>query len=298
LTIPLDTLSLAVLNMSHFPTLMQYLSPGLKKAVAKQILLALVNTHTKMKDLDIVQKLLAFINPLVEGISGEDEAKDNLYEFEETQTNIAKIVHLVTCADPKLQLEAILKIKDSFSKGTINRMKFTFPSLVWALYRLGSSIIKTKGETEAEADDDVPEATPEELALRTKIFDLAYQTIEPILAAQPEMCLKLLLQGIQTMSLNGARSEEGEKMAALYMNRVMTIYQEEIADSDAKYKAITLIIGALVKTRLFSKENFVALARKITQFCAKLLKKQDQCKAVLMCAHLFSFTKDYVKMKY
>ncbi len=38
LTIPLETLSLAILNMSHYPALMQYLNPEMKKTVAKQIL--------------------------------------------------------------------------------------------------------------------------------------------------------------------------------------------------------------------------------------------------------------------
>lgn len=39
LVIPLDTLSLSIFNLAHFPTLMQYLTPQLLKTVAKKIVM-------------------------------------------------------------------------------------------------------------------------------------------------------------------------------------------------------------------------------------------------------------------
>ena len=234
-----------------------------------------------MDNLDIVQKLLTFINPLVECAPGEDDAKDNLYEFEEIQTNVAKIAHLLKCPDVPQQFAAIAKLKEAFEKGKIARMKITYPALVWALYKLGSAM----GETEEKTTGT---GSAEEVVSQFKVFEYAYKVIEGITAQCPELALKLLLQGILAMNQSGGIDEELEKIAFLYINQVLSLYQDELADSDMKYRAITLVIGTLENARLFSKENFASVAKKTTQHCAKLLKKQDQCKAILTCTHMFA----------
>ncbi len=285
LTIPLESLSLAVLGMSHFPPLMQYLNPQLKKDVAKQILAALINSRKKLDNLDIVQKLLTFINPLIEG--SEEEAKDDLYEFEEIQSNVAKIAHLLACPDSQQQFVAITTLKEALGKGGVIRMKITYPALVWTLYRMGSKGVKKAGSLDAESEATATVAG-EDTALQLKIFDLAYQLITAISSATPEGCVKLLLQGVLSLNMSGSRGEDIEKLSAQYLNKVLSIYQDEIADSDLKFKSLTLIIGTLEKITLLSAENFAALAKKVIQHCTKLLKKQDQCRSILMCSHVFA----------
>jgi len=271
LTIPLETLSLAVLNMSHFPILMQYLNPSLKKQVAKLILAALINSHTKLENADIVQKLLVFISPLVEGIPGEEDFKDDLYEFEEVQTNVARIVHLVQCADSNTQFTVLGLLKDAFGKGGIHRMKITYPALIWSLLKLASSISKT-----------------EEMPLNLKIFENTYSLIEGIMSANQENAIKLMINCVLVMNTIGQKSEECEKLAEKYLNQILSIYQDELADSDMKFKTLTLIIGTLEKITILTPESFAGLAKKVIHHCTKLLKKQDQCKSILMCSHVFS----------
>lgn len=47
------------------------------------------------------------------------------------------------------------------------------------------------------------------------------------------------------------------------------------------------MVGALHACRVFGPDNRGALAHKATGFSAKLLRKGDQCRAVLACSHLF-----------
>ena len=288
LTIPLETLSLSVLNMSHFPVLMQYLNPQMKKDVAKQILTALISSSKKLDNIDIVQRLLTFISPLVEGIAGQDEAKEDLYEFEEVQTNVAKIAHLLACSDLQQQFSAILKLKEAFAKGGVTRMKITYPALVWALYRLGNRTMAKIASVGSESEAQTVPSSEEQRALQSKIFEAAYQLIEAISSAASENAVRLLLQGVLALNMTGSKGEDTEKLAAQYLNRVLQLYQDELADSDLKYKALTTIIGTLEKITLLSSENFVALAKKVIQHCTKLLKKQDQCRSILMCSHVFA----------
>ena len=51
--------------------------------------------------------------------------------------------------------------------------------------------------------------------------------------------------------------------------------------------ALHAMVGALHACRVFGLDNRGALTHKATGFSAKLLRKGDQCRAVLACAHLF-----------
>ena len=95
------------------------------------------------------------------------------------------------------------------------------------------------------------------------------------------------------------------------MTQVLLIYQDEIADSEAKVhfylklkyliffdkkkksKALRLITAVLENLHCLSAENYDTLATNVTQYSAKLLKKNDQCLSVLQCTQLF-FNKFYV----
>ena len=72
----------------------------------------------------------------------KDSEAEEPYEFEEGQENVAKLIHLVyhkTNLD--LYYEILLKFKRIFVKGGIKRMKYTIPSLCFALFKLSSEMV-------------------------------------------------------------------------------------------------------------------------------------------------------------
>jgi len=64
-------------------------------------------------------------------------------------------------------------------------------------------------------------------------------------------------------------------------------YEDDISDSKAQFGAINYIVAALMNFTSFGQENYDTLISKATQHSAKLLRKEDQCRAVYECAHLF-----------
>lgn len=66
LTHPLEKMAIVVLNMSEFPNLMNHLPFDNKKQVAISICEAIINTRTYMINIEIVEKLIPFIMPLLE----------------------------------------------------------------------------------------------------------------------------------------------------------------------------------------------------------------------------------------
>ena len=64
------------------------------------------------------------------------------------------------------------------------------------------------------------------------------------------------------------------------------LYEEAIPDSAAERTALAAIVGALQRIRVFSPDARASLVHKATGYSAKLLRKADQCRAVLACSHL------------
>lgn len=66
LTIPLESLSIAVLSMNHYPTLMQYMKSQNKRAVALKIVKSVIKDKNYLTETKVIDQLIEFINPLLQ----------------------------------------------------------------------------------------------------------------------------------------------------------------------------------------------------------------------------------------
>jgi hypothetical protein len=66
----------------------------------------------------------------------------------------------------------------------------------------------------------------------------------------------------------------------------MIIYQEEISDSELKASSINLICATLFNLNCFSQENHDTLIANAMSSCAQLLKKPQQCEAIINATNL------------
>ncbi len=80
LTIPLEKFSLTVLKMTHFPTLMQYMAFSSRRTVSLKIVNAVLKSRKQLDSEEVIDQLISFIQPLLEG---ESEEEVQAYEFEE-----------------------------------------------------------------------------------------------------------------------------------------------------------------------------------------------------------------------
>lgn len=65
LSIPLESLSIAVLDMNHYPTLMKYMKFSNRKTVALRIVKATISDRNHLSSHKIVEQLIDFIMPLL-----------------------------------------------------------------------------------------------------------------------------------------------------------------------------------------------------------------------------------------
>lgn len=65
------------------------------------------------------------------------------------------------------------------------------------------------------------------------------------------------------------------------------LFEESIPDSKDEINVLYLIISSLYKCHIFDEDNRSSLAHKAASYCSKLLKRKDQCLAVLTCSHVY-----------
>ena len=94
LTVPLESLSIAVLSMNHYPALMQYMRFQNKRTVALKIVKSVIKDNQYLSLPQTIDQLIEFIMPLLQD-EKEAGAKEDPYEFEEGQNAISKMLHLI-----------------------------------------------------------------------------------------------------------------------------------------------------------------------------------------------------------
>ena len=174
LTMPLETMSLTILQMNEYPNLMKYLPFAKRRLVAAKICQAVVNLKNILNNIPLTEQLIKFINPLL--VTEKDFVEVEGFEFEEEQMNVAKLIHLINGDTLGNTIEIIGLFKKKFLEGEAKRQKFTLPALIFAYFRVVREL--AKGE--------------EGKGVKEMVKDLKY-LIDLLAKEHHELSLRLLL---------------------------------------------------------------------------------------------------------
>lgn len=263
---------MTALKLTNYPRVMEHLDYATNKVMAGVIIQSIMKNTTCISTADKVEALFELIKGLIKDITGAPSV-DELDEedFKEEQNLVARLVHMLVNEDQEEMFKIITTVRKHFLQGGPRRLSFTVPPLVFSALKLVRALETQKGEGEEGP------VTPK------KIFQFLHQTVEALATVPaPELALRLYLQCAEA-----ANDCDIEPVAYEFFTQAFILYEEEIADSKAQVTAIHLIIGTLQRMTVFGVENRDTLTHKATGYSAKLLKKQDQCKAVYVCSHLF-----------
>lgn len=272
LSLPLDSLSLQILNLESYAPLMGYLEAVHRKTVATTIVKSVVRAKAPLDTMEKVEALFKFVGPLL--CDEEDDTlvpDDERFEFDQEQHLIAQLFHLINNEDTDMCVKLYAATREHFKKGGPQRIEYTLPPLV-----LGSLQLVHKVHQREVAGDA-------ELQVKTKkVFGFIHETIGELSQKYPDLSLRLFLQGALM-----ADKCSFEAIAYEFVAQAFICYEDEISDSKLQFHSINYIVSTLQSLRVFGQENYDTLVSKATQHCWKLLKKTDSCRAVCNCSHLF-----------
>ncbi|CAI4043531.1 hypothetical protein SKDZ_10G0620 [Saccharomyces kudriavzevii ZP591] len=273
------------------------------------------SAHLVIEDKLQVQRLLSICEPLIISRSGPpanvassntniDEVFFNRHDEEESwildpiQEKLAHLIHWIMNTTSRkqtkknksqfnleTQLEILLLIKSSFIKGGIN-VKYTFPAIItnfWKLIRkchmIHQYILKERADNRT--------LLSHYSNLLKQMFKFVSRCINDIFNSCNNSCTDLVLKlNLQCATL--ADQLQLNEISYDFFSQAFTIFEESLSDSKTQLQALIYMAQSLQKTRSLYKETYYdSLIVRCTLHGSKLLKKQDQCRAVYLCSHLW-----------
>jgi vacuolar protein sorting-associated protein 35 len=263
LSLPLESISLKILELKHYASLLNLLPADNRKKVAIAISLTASKSAQSIETVEHADALFKYLSPLiVEDVKVTD---DNRFEFEQEQHAVAQLFQLLKSDSIEVHYEMYGVARRNFGRGGKDRIEFTLPPLVINSLQLAERAFNG-GEGK-----------------KTKqIFGFVHETIGALTHEYPELALRLFL-----MAATCATKCNFEAIAYEFVAQAFIAYEDEISDSKAQYASITYLAGCVQQMTGFSAENYDTLISKCAQHSAKLMLKPQACKAVYTCSHLF-----------
>nr|CAG4638933.1 EOG090X00QE [Daphnia magna]SVE82910.1 EOG090X00QE [Daphnia magna] len=265
-----------LLQLPHFGQVLQRLDFNGRKSVALHLVNNALDNETYITTQEHVDAVLNMLAPLIcdqpdQVLTGQD-AED----FAEEQNLMARMIHLLAAEDTDLdqQYRMLTSARKQFGAGGARRIPFTLPPLIYEAFKLARKYFDVRQE------DELWEKKCE------KIFTFCHQCIAALVKAElAELPLRLFLQGALAASqiIFGTH----ETLAYEFISQAFTLYEEEISDSKAQFAALTLMAASLEKLDCFSEENSAPVRSKCALLASALLRKPDQCRALILVSNLF-----------
>ncbi|CCF59087.1 hypothetical protein KAFR_0G00540 [Kazachstania africana CBS 2517] len=228
------------------------------------------------------------------GQSGVSEEKqkisreniDDLLSFDPNQEKLSKFIHILfnsvlkstTFKKLESQVEILLIIKNWLYKGGKN-ITFTYPSVItnfWRLIRKASLFMNKIPKKKPYYENVIKQNFKYISRCTTEMFNICG-------AQSNDQVFKIILQ---TASL--ADQLEFGEIAYDFFSQAFTIFEECLTDSTTQFQELIYMAQILQRTRSLYKEDYYdSLIVRSTLHGSKLLKKQDQCRAVYLCSHLW-----------
>ncbi|CAD7699400.1 unnamed protein product, partial [Ostreobium quekettii] len=262
-----------VLGLDSYPRLMDLLRMRKRKDMAVKIVQAITEGGLIVDSFENVRRLFTFIAPLIKDAEGFDEEIDD-EDLEDEQTLIARLVHSLWSPIPAEQMKILEEVGKQFEDGGFRRMKFNLPPLVFAGLKLIKHMSMLQAKGQALAGGVTFEGVLDWLLARCHLI---------VEVPRPMMALRCLLH------CGHAASEEARLEDTAYdcFEQACTLFEESISSSSEKETALQAIIGTLHRCHVFPAESRAALAQTVSGYCANLLKKEEQCRAVCLYSHVF-----------
>jgi len=267
LNAPLRSLTLEVLALEHYPNCMRLLDYTARKKLANSLVDTVLEFNLTLSSVDDVNRFFTFITPLIR--DDDTPVDENSSDFSTEQDKICRLVHQMRADDVETSLALLTAARSFFGQGGPQRMKSTLVPVVVQALRLLSRM-----------DAEVPPK---------KVLQFVYKTCAALVSCAPEVAFNLWLQCARVAE--ACATYVGDNAFVLeFLTQAIICFEEEISDSREQQRAISLMTGTLRTlqwTFAESMDQYDAFASKLTQHGAKLLKKPQQCAAILQCCHLF-----------
>uniref|UniRef100_A0A0G4IAI5 Vacuolar protein sorting-associated protein 35 n=1 Tax=Chromera velia CCMP2878 TaxID=1169474 RepID=A0A0G4IAI5_9ALVE len=289
LAAPLSRISLSIVDLAHYPSLMNCLSLRVRKKVAASMVAGVVASEATLSEPRPVERFFLFVSPLV---SDEKEAgapaappqtEADKEAFAKEQEQVARVVHLIKHEDTDVCFQMLRTAANAFKKGGPHRRTFVLPPLVTRALQLVPLVHARELHAAQGGGVQAPASSVK------KVLQFAHTTCTELVQCNAELGLRFFLHcAITADKADLAQPGAFEPICYEFLTQALVCYEEELSDSRAQFQSLTLLVGTMVSAiHCLENDNWDTMAAKMAQHSTKLLRKQDQCRALLMASTVF-----------
>ena len=289
---------LSIFDFQYFPEIMVFLNFSSRTSLALRIIESLSNKE-RLDSREKVQILLGYIRPLLE--DSTDNIEVDAYQFEYEQSIVAKILFVIKTNDPFKLQEILDTLVPIFSKGGTRRIKYTLPSLVNSYLRLILQVnesydnkVNPSEEGTGIHKEFVKFLTMEQLNDNDTVTDFILnihhkidEIIKVVNTAYPELALRLYLVCSSNLNQMKISQEKFFELYKYYINTAIGILKEVNIEQKEKLNLLNNTLGNLSLFKLSEAKNIEPIADELRAIGMNLVKRADQCCALLNCAEVY-----------
>merc|ERR1719336_1596263 len=254
LTAPLGSMQLRVLGIEEYMKLPAFLPLKDTRAVSGEVVRQLVDAQAELNTVEQIDALFGMIQTMIADSDGIKEEYDE--KFEEEQNLMQLLICYITNEDVAMHFAVLRKAKTYFEKGGKERLKYTYPSLVYNAMGLINRVF-------------AKEQAGETLKVKSKkIFQFIY-------SITGQYAPEAHVLGIR-MFCNAAIAADKcnyNNIAYEFLTQAFLTYESEISESQEQFETVRIPAGTIQQCTHFEDENFETLRTKCTQHASKLLKR-------------------------
>ena len=297
LVAPLES-ELSIFDFNYFPEIMVFLNFSSRTSLALRIIESLSHKE-KLDSREKVQILLGYIRTLLE--DSTDTIEVDAYQFEYEQNIVAKMLFVIKANDPFKLQEILDTLVPIFAKGGTRRIKYTLPTLVNAYLRLTLQVDEThynklnpNEEGTGIHKEFIKYLIMDKLSdsdavseFITNVHHKVDEIIKVVNTAYPDLGIKLYLSSAGNINQMKVNPEKFIDLYKYYMNNAIQMFKEIKNDQRDKVTLLANMIGNLVRFKLGSTDNIEPIADELKTLSLNLIKRADQCHAMLNCTELY-----------
>lgn len=230
------------------------------------------------------------VKAVEEHLHADDNEEDDQgsWILDPIQEKLAKLNHVVLQSmirtndhikDIEFEMEILLVLRNWCHKGGKN-IKYTYPAIItnfWKLIRR-CHLLSTRYDLENSK----------------RYNELIKQNFKYISRSTNDlfnMCGNSFSDALYKLNIQSASLADQLSLGEIaydFFSQAFTLFEESLSDSRTQFQALVFMAQSLQKTRSLHQENYYdSLIVRCTLHGSKLLKKQDQCRAVYICSHLW-----------
>lgn len=218
----------------------------------------------------------------------DDDEDEGSWILDPSQEKLAQLCHVAIRTISKspqysrnveLQVELLLVLKNWFYKGGKN-IKYTYPAIITNFWRLirKCHLLSTRFEVEKESSYN---------DLIKQLFKYVSRCTNDLF----NVCGASFTDALYKLNIQSACMADQLSLGEIaydFFSQAFTVFEESLSDSRTQFQALVYMAQSLQKTRSLHQESYYdSLIVRCTLHSSKLLRKQDQCRAVYLCSHLW-----------